>query len=261
MDMSNKEKRLELLKSMLKVEHSMKISDISNRIGVSPMTIRRDIEILEAEGFIKVLHGAVIYDSAGSTSGLSDYMLTVAESRYKEEKKSIAIEALSFIEDDDIIFLDAGSTIESLARRLPENINLTVLCYSINIFLAVAVHENINTILLGGTYNKETMILERPGISPLLENNRTKKAFISAGGFHTKLGVTCSNEHESLTKKTAVTRTAESFLLADASKFGDVHSCFFADSGDFDHIITNRSLMPKEYVNYLESIDSKIHYV
>ncbi len=258
--MSNKQKRLEVLKSMLKVEHSMKISDISNRIGVSPMTTRRDIEILEHEGFIKVLHGAVIYNAAAEPGGLSDYMLTVAESRQKEKKQHIAHHALSYIEDNDIIFLDAGSTTESLARRLPENLKLTVICYTINIFLAVADHPNITVILLGGTYNRETMILEQKGVSPILQNNRTKKAFISAGGFHTKLGVTCSNENERLTKQTAVNQTAESFLLIDSSKFGEVNSCFFAGTNDFDHIITDNNI-PDNYREELAGFDTEVHFV
>ena len=257
--MSNKQKRLEVLKSMLKVEHSMKISDISKRIGVSPMTTRRDIEILENEGFIKVLHGAVIYNAAENEHALSGYMLTVAESCNKDKKKLIAHHALSCIEDNDIIFIDAGSTTESLARRLPADINLTVICYTINIFLAVADHPNITTLLLGGTYNRETMILEQKGVSPILENNRTKKAFISAGGFHSRLGVTCSNENECLTKKTAVNQTAESFLLMDSSKFNEVNSYFFAETGAFDHIITDNDL-PDDYRLLLDSMDTKVHY-
>lgn len=259
--MSNKEKRLEVLKGMLKIEHSMKISDISKRVGVSPMTTRRDIEILEAEGFVKVLHGAVIYNPLQDVGGLSDYMLTVAESQYKEEKKNIALKALSFIDDEDIIFLDAGSTTESLARRLPENINLTVICFSINIFLAVADHENIKTLLIGGNYNKETMILEDNSNCPILENNRTRKAFMSAGGVHSRLGVTCSNDNESATKKTALSRTAESYLLVDSSKFGLVNPCFIAETGDYNHIITDRNSISEEYIEYLDSINTEIHYV
>ncbi len=258
--MSNKHNRIEQLKSMLKVEKSMKISEISNRIGVSPMTTRRDIEILEKEGFIKVLHGAVIYESSDSSGGLSDYMLTIAEGQNKEKKKDIARRALSFIEEDDIIFLDAGSTTESLARLLPEDIKLTVVCYTINIFLAVADHKNITTILLGGTYNRETMILEQQGISPILQNNRTKKAFISAGGFHSKLGLTCSNESESLTKKTALQLAADSYLLMDSSKFNEVNSCFFAEASDFGNIITNNDLTD-HYRNYLSDTEANIHYV
>jgi len=258
--MSNKHKRIEQLKSMLKVEKSMKISEISNRIGVSPMTTRRDIEILEKEGFIKVLHGAVIYNASDTTGGLSDYMLTIAEGQNKEKKRDIASLALSFIEDDDIIFLDAGSTTESLARLLPIDIKLTVVCYTINIFLAVADHKNITTILLGGTYNRETMILEQQGISPILQSNRTRKAFISAGGFHSRLGLTCSNESESLTKKTALQLAAESFLLMDSSKFNTVNSCFFANAADFTHIITNGDL-DDDYRDYLSDAEVNPYYV
>ncbi len=258
--MSNKQKRLEVLKSMLKVENSMRISDISKRLSVSPMTTRRDIEILENEGFINVLHGAVIYNTPENDNALSEYMLTVAESHNREKKKKIAHHALSYISNNDIIFIDAGSTTETLAKSLPEDINLTIICYAINIFLAVAARPNITTILLGGAYNRKTTILEQKGVSTILQKNRTKKAFISAGGFHSKLGVTCSNENECLTKITAVNQTAESFLLLDSSKFDEVNSYFFAEANAFNHIITDNGIS-ESYRSFIDSMESKIHYI
>lgn len=257
--MKGKEKRLSDLKKMLQIENSMKISEISDELGVSPMTTRRDIEILAEQGIVKVLHGAVIYNSNDSAGGLSDYMLNIAENQNVDKKKHIGRIAASFVEENDILFIDAGSTTESLAHNLPMDIPLTVVCYSINIFLAVAGRKNINIILSGGTYNRTTMILEQPKIADELLNNRTKKAFISASGYHTKLGVTCAHQSECLVKQTALSSTMESFLLVDSTKFDNVHSCFFAGSEDFDHIITNGDL-PQNYREYFDQLNTKIHY-
>lgn len=258
--MKNKNKRLDALKKMLQIENSMRISEISSRLGVSPMTTRRDIEILSNQGIVKVLHGAVVYNSTASTGGLSDYMLTVAENQNIEKKKEIGRYAASFIEENDIVFIDAGSTMESLAQFLPTEYPFTVVCYAINIFLAVAGHKNISIILAGGNYDRKTTILQQPNSCEILRNNRTRKAFISAAGLHSRLGVTSSNQGEGDIKRTALQSTVESFLLIDSTKFDNVVSCFFASPEDFSHIITNKDI-PEEYVRFLKEHDISTHYV
>jgi DeoR family deoxyribose operon repressor len=258
--MKNKTKRLDELKKMLQIENSMRISEISDRMGVSPMTTRRDIEILSGQGIVKVLHGSVVYNSTASPGGLSDYMLTVAENQNIEKKKEIGRYAASFIEEKDIIFLDAGSTTESLAQFLPTEFPFTVICYAINIFLAVAGHKNINVILAGGSYDRKTTILHPPNDCEILQNNRTHKAFISAGGLHSRLGVTCANQGECDIKKIALRSTVESFLLMDSSKFDNVAACFFANPEDFTHIITNKDA-PGDYVQFLRQQQISAYYV
>ena len=254
--MKNKQKRLETIEKLLQIEHSMKISDLSIQLGVSPMTTRRDIEILSQRGVLKVLHGAVVYNPANDSGGLSDYMLALAETQNIDKKKAISRYAVSLIEEDDIIFIDAGSTTEAFAQMLPTDIPLTVVCYSINIFLAIAGKKNIDILLIGGHFNRQTTILEPHDNSDILHKNRTRKAFISAGGIHSKLGVTCANQSECSIKHEALNSCIESFLLVDSSKFGSVHTCYFADPADFNKIITNNDVS-EEYKKYV--IKNKIH--
>lgn len=258
--MSSKEKRLSYLKNMLQVEKSMKISDISQHLGVSIMTARRDIDLLSQQGVVKILHGGVVYNASEAASSLSDYMLNVAENLNKEKKKAIGQFAATFVEENDILFIDAGSTTELFANFLPTDFPYTVICYSINIFLVVSGHKNINVILAGGMYDRTTTILEQPTVSNVLLNNRTKKAFMSAGGIYHKLGVTCARQGECQVKKHALASTMESFLLADSSKFGNVHPCFFAEVSQFDHIITNNDLS-EEYRQFIEIEGVRTHYV
>jgi DeoR family deoxyribose operon repressor len=258
--MKNKQKRLELLKHMLQEEKTMKISDISRRLGVSPMTTRRDIDLLSREGIVKVFHGAVVYNADHEEGSLSEYMLTVAENRNVEKKKRIGSYAASFVEENDVIFIDAGSTTEFFTTSLPEDISFTAVCYSINIFLALSTLKNVEIILLGGRYNRKTTIFEQSYSTESLQDNRARKAFISAGGLHPKLGVTCANQSECAVKRAAIGSSAASFLLIDSTKLGHVHSCFFADEGMFTHLITN-SEAPEEYVQLFGEKQVSAHYV
>ncbi|NCB70747.1 MAG: DeoR/GlpR transcriptional regulator [Clostridia bacterium] len=258
--MSSKEKRLLYLKNMLQVEKSMRITDISQQLGVSIMTARRDIDMLAQQGIVKILHGGVVYNANDVTNSLSDYMLNVAENLNKDKKKSIGQLAATFVEANDILFIDAGSTTELFANFLPTDFPYTVICYSINIFLAVSSHKNITVVLAGGMYDRTTTILEQSTVSSVLLSNRTKKAFMSAGGVHHKLGVTCARQGECMVKKHALASTMESFLLVDSSKFGNVHPCFFADTTQFNHIITNTDLSD-EYRALLETEGIDTRYI
>jgi len=258
--MKNKLKRLETIERILQIEQSMRISELSNQLGVSPMTARRDIEILAQKGILKVLHGAVVYNSSRDSGGLSDYMLAVAETQNINKKKDIAQFAADLIDEGDIIFIDAGSTTEAFAHRLPRDIHFTVICYSINIFLAVAGNKNLDIILIGGYYDHKTTILTPQESPDILHKNRTRKAFISAGGFHSKLGITCAEKSECRIKHEALSTTIESFLLVDSTKFGKVHTCYFADPDSFNRIITNNDVN-EEYRNYFQKKKISIDYV
>ncbi|MBI9093493.1 MAG: DeoR/GlpR transcriptional regulator [Sphaerochaeta sp.] len=243
--MTTKKARLESLIRILQLEGSLKITEISERLGVSPMTTRRDLEFLSNQGEVKVLYGAVIFTGDEAKGSLSDYLLAVAESQNKEKKKRIAQYAASLVEDNDIIFLDGGSTTELLAQFIPSEFHVTVVCCSINVFLTIANKKNIDVILIGGMYNRKTMILEQSMDSEILRNNRIRKAFISAGGVHEKLGVTCANQSECVIKKTAMESSLEKILVVDSTKFGFVHSCYFAGMEEFDLILTDNSLQEK----------------
>lgn len=258
--MTTKKARLESLIRMLQVEGSLKITEISARLGVSPMTTRRDLELLSSQGEVKVLYGAVIYTGDEAKGSLSDYLLDVAESLNKEKKKRIAQHAASLIEDNDIIFLDGGSTTELLAQYIPSEYHITVVCCSINVFLTIANKKNIDVILSGGMYNRKTMILEQAMDSEILKNNRIRKAFISAGGVHEKLGVTCANQNECVIKKTAMESSLEKILVVDSTKFGYVHSCYFADMEEFDTILTDMNLQAN-YQKFFEGTKTKLTVV
>lgn len=236
--------RREAVVKMVKQEQSIKITELSRRLGVSSMTIRRDLERLSDAGLIKVLYGAVFFTGKDETNPLTEYRLSEAQTLQVEEKKRIALYAAGLIKEGDILFLDAGSTTYYLAKYLPEEFPFTVICYSLNIFLAVSEHRNVELILAGGVYNPQTTILEQPEPAELFSRNRAAKAFISAGGIHPRLGVTCSAPAECEMKKAALAGSAERILLADSSKYGRVTSCYFAEPEDFDKIITDAP--PKE---------------
>jgi DeoR family deoxyribose operon repressor len=150
------------------------------------------------------------------------------------------------IEPDDIIIIDTGSTTEYIAKYLPDDIPITVLCYTLNVLLEVFKKKNCRPIFSGGFFHDNTYMFESPEGVTLIKRSRVNKAFLSASGISHRLGVTCANYYELETKKAALQSSQSRYLVSDASKFGRVRSTYFAELTDFDAVITDKSL-PSDY--------------
>jgi DeoR family transcriptional regulator, deoxyribose operon repressor len=112
-------------------------------------------------------------------------------------------------------------------------------CYALNIAEPLAVNPNVQLILLGGLYNASSASFAVDEGLGTLARLGVNKAFLSAGGVHSRRGVSCSNFHEVAVKQTAMAIALEKHLLVDASKLGQVKSAFFANVDQFDSIITS----------------------
>lgn len=254
-----KEERIERIIQMLQRENGLPIQTISRQLGVSHMTVRRDLEQLVEENQVKLFHGGVILAPGNELpNGQSPYSLNTAETVRTEEKESVGILAATLVEPQDTLIIDSGSTTEFLARNLPEDLSLTILCYSLNIISATARLKECRHVFAGGTMHENTLMFESPEGINLIKRHRATKAFISAAGAHTEFGVTCLNAYERETKRTVIESSEQKILLVDSSKFGLIRSDYFAELSDFDAVVTNRGVA-QEYVTHLEELGVRVH--
>lgn len=244
-------RRNELVR-IIKEKNGATVKDLAEVFSVSVMTIRRDLEALEQSNLIINVHGAAIYNPSGNVSPLdSGYHLTSAKTSMEEAKTKIGVLAASLISNDDIILIDTGSTTEKLALAMDSSLKATVLCYNLNIMNILASKQNIlpgqpshtpknlNLIFAGGFYHPNTQMVESPQGISLIKATRASRVFVSAAGIHQRLGITCANHYETLTKQAILNSAAQRILLADSSKFDQIKSSYFAAITDFDIIITD----------------------
>ncbi len=242
-----KSHRLNEVLKVLKRQNGASIKELSRELGVSHMTIRRDLNTLEQQGMVTLFHGGAVYNQRDNAADAdSEYSLVSAESEHVHEKRRIGRAAARLIEPEDILIMDTGSTTEAVARELPVDTPLTVLCYSLNVLHEVTRHPEIDLIFAGGNFHPNTLMFESPEGISLIERNRAGKAFISAAGVSLKLGVTCLNAYERNTKVAAIQSSLSRVLVADSSKFGKIQPSYFADVDDFDTIVTDDGI-PDEY--------------
>lgn len=244
--------RLDSLLSSVVHANSTTIKDLTEQFGVSEMTIRRDVDVLEQAGLVRSYRGGVIVAERHTRAGrASSYSLASAGTENQDAKRAIAELAAAQIQPGDVVFLDSGSTVGYILDYVDPLLEITVFCYSLNIFNLAVGRKNTRVVFSGGLYHPDSQCCDSPEGVALLNRNRSSKAFMSANGVRIDLGVTTPGQYDIPIKIAAMTHSAHTYLVADSSKCGLVRTGHFADIQDFDTIISDWSF-PAEVREYLE---------
>lgn len=249
--MRKKDDRLNKLIEILKLQNGVAVKELAVMLGVSEMTVRRDLEALKERDLILDIPGVAVLNSQHPYSAEDDkYQLSQAVKAHMKEKERIGRFAASLIHEDDCIIIDNGSTAERLAANLPLDTKITVFTCSLNIMNMICNNPNISVIFGGGYYHADTAMCESPETVPLIRNVRATKVFTTASGVHDKMGVTCMNNYEPEIKQAIIQSGAEKILLVDSSKFGVIKPCFLTDIESFDRVITDKNI-PEEWAELI----------
>jgi len=259
--MIKRKDRINYLLNKLSVDGFVKIKELSKRLEVSEMTIRRHLSELSKNKMVTLIPGgAVLKRNPIIETDEEKYVIQAAESVMLEEKIKISRSAASLIELNDIIIIDTGSTTENLPKFIPEKMPLTIICYALNILFNVYENKNWKLVFPGGYFHNNTLMFESPEGIEIIKKIRANKAFISAAGVSEKLGVTCATAYEKETKRAIMESSDTRILLVDSSKFGKINVSHFADINDFDIIITDTGIS-KEFTEIINDLGIKLYIV
>ncbi len=218
------EERYELILGLLERKGSVTLAEIKAALGVSESTIRRDLNALDAAGRLtKVFGGAVSLD--GTFTGTEP---SVAQKMglQQEEKREIARFASALIQDDDFIYLDAGTTTGYMLEYLPS-------CRATFVTNAVSHAQRLaaagrRVILIGGELKGTTEAVVGSQAILTIQGYHFTKGFFGTNGISKRHGFTTPDPNEALVKQTAMEQTEHCYVLADNRKFGMVSSVTFA---------------------------------
>ncbi|MFJ7932740.1 DeoR/GlpR family DNA-binding transcription regulator [Sporosarcina sp. NPDC096371] len=220
--------------STVNERETIRVSELSKLFGVTEETIRRDLEKLENRGKLMRTHGGAI-SIKEEEEDLPHFQREVMN---KKEKMSVAKEASKYIEEHDIIFLDASSTALYLARLIP-NIPLTVLTNSIQVCTELAKNTNIHVICTGGSLLPNSMSFVGPLTLQTLEPYHVNKLFFSCKGIDKDWGISDSNELQALVKQKVIQMADQKFLLLDHSKLQKKSFAYIDKTTSIDVLIIN----------------------
>ena len=233
--MSNrKQNRLTKLRALIDEHVSLHIKDAAEKLDVSEMTVRRDVS--ENAHLFVYLGGHIV--TADKHSRRTPYDLGIATDIREAEKQRACQHCLPLIENQDIIFVDCGTTLIHLIDLLPGDVDITVVCYALNVADRAIRKPNIKLVLVGGEYHAPTASFSGLGAETMFGELAIGAGFFSAAGLDQKLGATCSSFAEAIQKRAAMACTKQKILVMDSAKIGKVHPARYADVEHFDVILT-----------------------
>ncbi|MDQ8735880.1 DeoR/GlpR family DNA-binding transcription regulator [Paenibacillus sp. LHD-38] len=223
---------------------AVKVSELSEQFGVTEKTVREDLEKLEEKGLLKRTHGGAVVEQEGEDSL---YPLQFPNSKHQQEKAAIAALALSCIEDNDIIALDAGSTTLEMAKKLP-NMPVTVLTNDLLIIRELTLKDQVRLVIPGG-YRHNNLLIGAES-QEWIKRLNVHKLFLSTTGIHLEYGLTIFTEELSKLKTLYMDNAKTVYCLADHSKFDKGALITFAGLDEIDCIITDDGIAPEVAAKY-----------
>jgi DeoR family transcriptional regulator, fructose operon transcriptional repressor len=207
--------RHQIILEALKVKNSVKLQELVELTNSSESTIRRDLIQLEQGKFLKRVHGG----AARLQGKLQEPSMTEKSSKNLQAKRQIAQYAGSLVNEDDCIYMDAGSTIFEMIPFLPDNIVVVTNGLS---HASELLEKNIKTFLIGGYAKPTTKALIGRGALDSLEHYRFDKCFMGVNGIHSQFGYTTPDPEEAMIKQLAISLSSEAYVVADESKFSEI---------------------------------------
>lgn len=228
-----RDERIRALVEALAARRVLRLREAAALVGASEMTVRRDIE--GAPDRFAYFGGHIF--PTDSLGGGASYQLEQEADSHAAAKALACGHATELIKADTTVFIDCGTTLVHMAEAIPNDLPLTVICYSLNVAQRLAHMPRVRLIMLGGTYYPASASFSAEGGEPL-KHFGIDQAFISAGGVDLKRGASCSHLHEVPVKKMAMQCALESHLIVDSSKLGRVRPMVFASLESFRMVIT-----------------------
>lgn len=233
------EQRTKAILQALEELRTASVSQLCSLTGASEATIRRDLNALARQGKLnKVRGGATVIETTEEVFGKAPESSRL----HLAEKDRIAQYAASLIADDDVVYLDDGSTVMQMVEYLQTSKAL-FMTNSIELACRLTWY-NLQTRVLGGTLKPGAVNLVGAEAMASLSRYNFTKAFLGIDGVTVKQGFTAADPETAAVKTLAAERSREVYVLADSSKFGQVTAAAVIPL-DAAQIITDRLPAPE----------------
>jgi DeoR/GlpR family transcriptional regulator of sugar metabolism len=211
------------------------VADLSQLLGVSEVTIRKDLDALEGQGLLMRVHGGAV----GSGRRQLELYFAAREEQHREKKRRIAQAAAEMIGPHQRLFLDASTTALQIARLIKSRSDLVVVTNGLYTALELNFSEGITTLVVGGRMRRRSSSLVGAAGHAMLERLRVDIGFFGAAGLTARNGLMENDSDEAQLKHWMVGASGMVVGIVDSSKFGITKLNAFALPREIDRIITD----------------------
>ena len=232
------------------------VDDLSQTLGISRITIRKDLDALQLRGVLQRTHGGALLPQAGT---LFDPSLKEKETQRSEEKLRISAAAVELVKEGQCVLLDSGTTTTAIARALKKFSRLTVITNAVNIAAELS-STDFDVIMTGGSLRKNSFSLVGPLAEEMLHEMHADILFLGVDGFDLEMGLTTPNMMESRVNRAMVKASAMVVTVCDSTKFNRRSLSKIVDIGAIHHVITDDKL-PKATADAIRKMNIQLTLV
>lgn len=216
--------------------------NLSEALGLSEDTIRRDLRELAAEGLLQRVHGGAL-PASPAVAGFAERQQIAPAG-----KVAIGRAAAGLVESGQVVILDGGTTAVQVARHLARDLRATVVTHSPTIAVELAEHPSAEVIMIGGRLFKHSVVTVGAAAAEAIGRIRADLYFMGVTGIHPQEGLSTGDLEEAHIKRALSGRAAETFVLASSEKLGAVSPYLIAPTGEVSGMIVERRV-PDDLVN------------
>lgn len=206
--------RKQLILQRLSQHGQVVARSLSEELGISEDTVRRDLRELAAEGLLQRVHGGALPASAAVGS------LQVREQLAPEEKRALGRAGAGWVQPGQVVILDGGTTSLQVVQHLPLDLRCTVVTHSPPVAVALAGHTQVEVLVLGGRLFRHSMVHVGATVVEAAGQLRADLYLMGVTGVHAEAGLTTGDYEEAAVKRALHQRAAETVVLASADKLG-----------------------------------------
>jgi DeoR/GlpR family transcriptional regulator of sugar metabolism len=224
-------------------QQTIRIGELARELGVSEMTIRRDIGRLEHDGFLRRTYG-------GATAHITKSIELAFNARALEhtaEKRLIGMRAATDLAGSRVVYVGPGTTTEQFSLFLSHSPEMQVITASLPVASLLG-SRPAHVVALGGTVREEELACVGPIATASLARYRIDVAVIGAAGVSARFGVSEPEDELAELNRVAIERSTRIVVLADASKIGTDSRAVVAPAEKISTLVTNAGAPAGEVV-------------
>ena len=204
--------RVSQILSLLSEKNKMEVTAISAALGVSQVTVRKYLDLMERRGIIRREHGYALLSESND--------IAIRMAYHYDTKLRIAMKAAELVRDGETIMIESGSCCAILAELLvSKRRRLTVLTNSAFIADYIRNLSNNEIILFGGTYQQDAQVMVGPMVSQCAGNFCVDKFFVGVDGYSEKMGFTNQNQMRAQAVRDMAKQAEQIIVLTESEKF------------------------------------------
>ncbi len=232
--------RRERIQEYLATHKIVRMDDLYTLLDTSEATVRRDLEWLERAGVVERTHGGAILNQRLNLE--PEYVLRAQ--KHPEEKRLIGELAASLIQDNDVVFINSGTTTTQVVRNIRSNVGITVFTNNVYVTLEVG-QAGFKHHLIGGEFQPHSNSVAGRFATDNLRQVYADKAILGVDGVSLLYGCTVPSNAEAEVVKQMIERTqGKIIIVADSSKWGVVSNFQVATIDEIDTLITDEGFDP-----------------